>query len=139
MLLVHAAHIAVTLMQQCVMWQICGVCRHTVSVVADTGVHLELVPVLGNSHFHADDHDICNGLVTMTFVVCLNHSDHLASAESVGVGLLPTAKAEIQTTCTRKDIKGSSGLDQSWVFFGLTSCSLIWKMGLPATVSSKCF
>ncbi len=60
------------------MWQcvICNVC-HAVNVVADTSVHLEVVPLLGNSHFHADDHNTCSGLMTMTFVVGLCHSDQL--------------------------------------------------------------
>jgi len=102
---------------------ICDVC-HTVNIVADAGVHLELVPILGNSHFHADDHDICIGLMTMTLVVGLYHSDQLASAEFLDAGSLPIAKAQVQKA-HKKRKQRKLRHRPIWGLFGLNSCSLI--------------
>lgn len=35
------------------------------NTLADAGVHSELVPILGKSHFQSDDHDICSGFVPL--------------------------------------------------------------------------
>ena len=102
---------------------ICDVC-HTVNIVADAGVQLELVLILGNSHFHADDHDICSGWMTMTHVVELCHSDQLASAEFLNAGSLQTAKAQIQKA-HKKRKQRKLRHRPIWGLFGLNSCSLI--------------